>query len=130
MTELDDLDRQCAEALAWKWADANYRETDLEYDDSPSLMHHGVWIMGGWRLGQRERNSRFFPTRNPAQAMALLEMMPENVQLGKTLPEFGPNGKTWCCWVDGPKGALFETGWGINPCIAITRAFIAWKAAS
>ena len=111
-TELDDLNRQCAEALGWKWESHDI----VAYEDSDAwkglFFHTGPYS-----------TVTFSPTTIPAQAMALLgkgDFQLEVRQQGQ---------KPVCRWYHWKKPQGWVSVHDDTPCIAITRAFIAWKAA-
>ena len=112
--ELDALDRRVAEAMNWQWEGHNVRDDE-----------YGPYYYEG-----KGRNiSAFSPTRIPAQAIALLEMM-SNVCLAKTEPTAYDNWQ-WQCIAenrDGHGATIDE--YGDTPYSAITRAFLRWKEMS
>lgn len=112
--ELDMLDRQCAEALGWTWEG----RVIIRLDDGTFHIPYDV----GTNPYYDHRLNYFSPTRNPAQAMALLEILLENGQMEFITSEltYYPDWKRNHYAIDMTDEKDIK--------IAITRATIAWKA--
>ena len=104
MTTPEELDRQVAEALGWRWQ-----------------CHHSSIVRGRLRavgpdgdiFYDRDCCMYFSPTTDARQWAVLLEMMPD-VHLSHSF--------TWTCWQNGDDRHQH----GRAPGEAVVRAFLAW----